>query len=202
MASEDHEVNDGKIDLAALASKYWLEASIGLLAVLILGFGVIVSHKGNGADVQSATGASNGGESGSLLVLSGSPLVLLDSVSYGPIHQLAHYKRPYHLQLNEGQSLTLTGWAFDPMDQEAPAEVFAQVDAFARIKGVVADRPDVAKYFHDDRYTHIGYTFVIPPSTLAVGKHQVAFLAENSARSGYHVVPDWIDIDVAPGSAK
>jgi hypothetical protein len=192
-------IKNSKLDLAALALKYWLEASIGLLALVVLGVGFAISHKGS-ADAQSAgdQASANGSNSGNLLVLGGPPTVLLDSVSYGSIHELAHYTKPYHLKLNEGQALTLTGWSFDNMDQEAPAEVFAQVDAYARVKGLLADRPDVAKYFHDDRYTHIGYTFVIPTSTLTVGMHQLSFLAENSAHSGYHVVPDWIDVEVVP----
>ena len=196
-------INNSKFDLAALASKYWLEASVGLLALVILGAGFIISHKGSGNTQSSEDlAAANGSNSGNLLVLNGPPLVLLDSVSYGSTNELAHYKRPYRLKVKEGQTLTLTGWAFDTTDQEAPAEVFAQVDTFARVRGLLADRPDVAKYLHDDRYTHVGYTFAVPPSTLTLGTHQLAFLAGNSAHSGYHVVPDWIEVEVVPVSSK
>jgi len=187
---------DPSFTVRTLASKYWLEATIGLLAVVVLIVGIIVSQQGRQDGSPASSVSVSGAPSSSvLLVLNGKPLVTLDSVAHGSVDRNMPYKQPFVVDVRSGETLTVRGWALGAA-HEAPPRSFVQVDNFARVEGEMSNRPDVASALKSDVYLRTGYTFRIPPAALPVGNHRLAILLEDSAGRGYYVIPDWIDVVV------
>ncbi len=190
-----------QFNLTKFAAKYWLETTIGAIAILVLLVGIIVSQT-NRQDTKgpaTADSADAGTTTPAVLaVLPGAAIVTLDALRFNDKKQPFHYQKDAKVTLTNGQALEIAGWAIDPSTQTAPSTVFVQVDGFARAQGLMGDRPDVATALKNPQYQKSGFGITIPPALLAPGTHHLAFLVEDAKKTGYYVNPDWLTVVVAP----
>ena len=189
-------------DLVHIVAKYWLESAIGLIAVLVLVVGIIVSQGGSRGSGDTGSSSAPDIAASSYAVLPGRPLMALDIVMFDNQKQELHYQENMRLTIKQGESLRLIGWAVDQFAKTSPAAVFVQVDEFARAQGSMGDRPDVAQFLKTPAYERSAFSVVIPPALLSPGDHRLALLVENAAKTGYHVDAHWLQVEVLPQVAR
>ena len=185
--------------MTKFAAKYWLETTIGIVAGLVLLVGLIVSQSNHQPPLQPPAGdAASVPATGGLAlgVLPDSPRVTVDSLKIGGQKQPVRFGPSATIVLTEGQGLELTGWAIDPSTKTAPVATFVQVDGFARAQGLISDRADVAQALKVPDYEKSGFDITVPSQLLPLGKHRLAFLAEDAKRTGYLVIPAWATVVV------
>ncbi len=201
--SEDGHANQAAFSLTRFLAKYWLESTIGTLAILILLVGIVVSQTGSQGGV-AGTDATETAFPAAMGVLPGKPLFALDTISYDGKQQPPQHDRHVQLSIPAGETLQLLGWAVDQAAESAPSSIFVQVDEFARVQGILGNRPDVAQALRNPNYARSGYAFDIPASMLQPGGHHLSLLIGSGARSGFYVEPNWISLTVlgAPPASK
>jgi hypothetical protein len=186
-----------------LLAKYWLETAIGVIAVLVLLVGIVVSQSGRRDSSEHAREGSNEGDlPRAVAVLHGKPTASLDAVLFDSTKQSFHYSIGAQIRIPYGETLSLLGWAVDRASKSSPSSIFVQVDAYARGQASLNERPDVAAALQNPAYSRSGFTFSLPPTLLTPGTHTLALLVEDASRSGYIVEPNWLKVVVPSNGAK
>ncbi len=175
------------------AAKYWLETTIGALAILILLVGIVISQTGHQGSADVASDAGGTAQS-ALAVLPGKPSVTLDVLTVGGQKQI--FKKGAKIVMTEGQNLEVSGWAIEESAKAAPSVAYLQVDQFARARGPLFARPDVAATLKNPQYERSGFNIIVPSALLREGTHRLAFLLEDQSREGYYVDPAWSTVVV------
>ncbi len=190
-------------NLGKLVGKYWLELTIGAVAIVTLLVGIIISRSGGGGGAASAPApAAPGvavveGQSASA-VLKGPTGFSLDSLAYGKTDRVIVAEKQHVVSMRKGESLTIRGWAFDGPNEAAASSVVAQVDNVARATQTgLTERPDVAKVYNNPKYDHSGYAIVIPAELLPVGTHDITMLVGDSEMTGFYVEKDHLKVIVS-----
>jgi hypothetical protein len=180
-----------------LLAKYWLETAVGVIAVLVLLVGIVVSEGGRRDSSEHAQEGSNEGDlPRAVAVLHGKPTASLDAVLFDSTKQSFHYSSGAQIRIPYGETLSLLGWAVARTSKSSPSSTFVQVDGFARGQASLNDRPDVAAALQNPAYSKSGFTFSLPPTLLTLGTHTLALLVEDASRSGYYVEPNWLKVVV------
>jgi hypothetical protein len=179
-----------EFSLTRFVAKYWLETTIGALAILILLVGIIISQTSHHGPADVASGIAQS----ALAVLPGKPTVTLDVLRVGG--QMETFKKGVKIVITEGQNLEVSGWAIEESAKAAPSVAYLQVDQFARARSPLEARPDVAAMLKNPQYEKSGFNIVVPSALLPEGTHRLAFLLEDQNNAGYYVDPAWSTVVV------
>jgi hypothetical protein len=192
------------LSIKKLLVKYWLEASIGLVALVTLIVGIAVSQSGHsspaGSVAQSAPQLPGNQVS---RLLPGTTTYSLDSMAYGKVDRVVTSEKVHHPILQDGDSLTIRGWAVDSPHSAAASSVVVQVDSITRVsQGTLYERPDVPKVMKNSNYLNSGYSIIIPASVLPLGRHTLSILVGDAAQTGYYLEPDRLTVTVLKHAAS
>lgn len=82
----------------------------------------------------------------------------------------------------------IKGWAVDSSTNEPAKSVTAEIDGerLYPILGYGVSRPDVAQYYHNDKYEYTGFDWGIPVKDLSSGEHILRLRIINSDGTGYY----------------
>jgi hypothetical protein len=107
---------------------------------------------------------------------------------------------PASSNVQQGDSLLVSGWVADPVDGAPLSNVKVNVDGnFFGTPTLGISRADVATAYNNTTYTNSGYQLVGSTSALALGLHSVTVVAVDSTNRTTTFGPKSIDLVATPG---
>lgn len=117
------------------------------------------------------------------------------AMAYVDLVNGAKYRRKHTYIVTAGPLITISGWAVDSKAMSPAGAVMAQVDQNSfRMADYCLDRPDVAVFYRQPKYSQSGFTVRIPTSGYKPGsEHIVRILVINADKTG-----EWLTVTTVP----
>ncbi len=181
---------------------HWVELSVALLSILALWqLAPIVRPPAPPSQAVQAAPAVDLGKLQFASRLARTTPYAIDAISIGAATMPAAPLRA-PVAVAAGSILTLRGWATAGTGA-APAVIGVIDDSIVTTAPVDGDRPDVARFFNEERFAKSGFALSIPTAALLPGRHDVELRIVSPDGSGYYDAPPHVAIIVsAPGAAR